>query len=258
MGRPMVSRLLAAGHTVTVHARRDAVRASLADEGALVVDTPAAACLDSDVIVLCLFSDDQLREVFVGPDGVLAAVAAGTVIASHVTGRRSTIVEFDRLARERGAHVVDAPVSGGVPEIESGRLTVMLGGDDAAVEAAQSVLAAYASPIVRTGALGSALAVKLINNLLFTVNGQAVASALELAAEFGVDPASLFTVLSTASGNSFAASSMSNRGSAAEWMNVVGEFLRKDVAACEEELTDSGSSNRFLLDIARGGPLDLI
>jgi 3-hydroxyisobutyrate dehydrogenase-like beta-hydroxyacid dehydrogenase len=254
----MVSRLLAAGHDVSVLARREEVRASLAEEGATVVSTPAEAAGGAEVIVVCLFSDAQLIEVSHGSDGLLAAIERGTTVASHVTGRRATILELAELAGSRGDGFVDAPVSGGDVEINAGKLTVMLGGRDAAVDRAAAVIASYSDPIIRTGVLGSALAIKLVNNLLFTANGQLAAAAVDLARELGADTDALFQVLKTASGGSFAGSSLANRQSAEAWMAVVGEFLRKDVAACAAELADAKIDDTYLLDVVARGPLPLI
>lgn len=257
MGRPMVGRLLAAGHDVTVLARRAPVRADLEAAGAHPVTTAADAVAEAEVVVACLFSDDQLEEVCAGPDGVLAAIGAGTVVASHVTGRRSTVLALAERLAERGARIVDAPVSGGVDEIEAGRLTVMLGGEHSAAEVASPVLAAYADPIIRTGDLGSGLAVKLVNNLLFAVHSQTAAAALELAGRFGVEPGSLFEVLRHASGNSYAAERLAQGGDLAAWTELLAPFLRKDVAACAAELAEAGVTTDYLLETVSRGPLPI-
>src|SRR4051794_36606678 len=269
MGRPMVDRLLQAGHDVTVLARREEVRADVAAAGAKVVSTPAEAARGADVVVVCLFSDDQLLEV---SDDLLSGLGDGAVIASHVTGRRSTVQELGaragargghvvdapvsggggeiksgRLpgppggepaavgarAGARGGHVVDAPVSGGVDEINAGRLTVLLGGNPAAVDAADAVVAAYGDPRIRTGALGSALAVKLVNNLLFATHSQTAAAAVELGARLGVGQAPPLQGLGAPSGPALPPSSLTRTGPAEPWGQGIGGFLRKDVAACE-------------------------
>jgi len=254
MGRPMVDRLLQVGHDVTVLARRDEVRADLAAAGARVVSTPADAARGAQVVVVCLFNDEQLLEV---ADDLLSGLGDGAVLASHVTGRRSTVQDLGSRAAQRGAQVVDAPVSGGVDEITAGKLTILLGGNPAAVDAADAVVSAYGDPRIRTGALGSALAVKLVNNLLFATHSQTAAAALELGERLGVEQQALLQVLETASGRSFASSSLSRTGSAEAWAQVIGEFLRKDVAACEAELAAAGADGGLLVDVVRRGPLRL-
>src|SRR5687768_11346505 len=91
LGRPMVERLLHAGHQVTVHARRPEVRQALSSAGAQVADTPGEAAAAGEVVLACLFSDAQLLEAADGPDGILAHLRPGAVLASHVTGERATI-----------------------------------------------------------------------------------------------------------------------------------------------------------------------
>ena len=254
MGRPMVDRLLQAGHDVTVLARREEVRRELAQSGARVVTTPAEAAAGAEVVLVCLFSDAQLVEV---TPGLLAGLQPGAVIASHVTGRRTTIQELGERAAVVGAHVVDAPVSGGENEIRAGQLTVMLGGADEAINKVAEVIAAYADPCIRTGVLGSALAVKLVNNLLFAAHAQTAAAAIELGERLGVGQEAFLNVLKSASGRSFASSSIGRLGSVSGWSDVVGEFMRKDVAACEAELQDAGADGGLLVDIVHRGVLPL-
>jgi 3-hydroxyisobutyrate dehydrogenase-like beta-hydroxyacid dehydrogenase len=255
MGRPMVVRLLQAGHEVTVLARRAEVRADLAQAGVRAVTTPAEAAKGAEVVLVCLFSDEQLLEV---SDGLLAGLQPGAVIASHVTGRRTTLQQLGARAAEQGGHVVDTPVSGGVDDIEAGRLTVMLGGEEEAVAKVDAVVSAYADPRIRTGLLGSALAVKLVNNLLFATHAQTAAAAIALGDRLGVEQAALLQVLESASGRSYAASALGPLGPVSGWDGVVGEFMRKDVAACEAELHAAGADGGLLVDIVRDGPLSLI
>jgi len=254
MGRPMVDRLLQANHAVTVLARRPDVRADLERAGARVVSTPAQAAAGADVVVVCLFSDDQLLEV---SGELLRGVQPGAVVASHVTGRRSTVLELGGRLAAVGAQLVDAPVSGGVDEINAGRLTVMLGGADEAVAAADAVVSSYADPRIRTGPLGSGLAVKLVNNLMFAAHAQTAAAGLELGKRLGVDASALLQVLETASGRSFASGSLGRIGDPDRWADVIGEFLRKDVAAVEAELAADGADGGLLSDVVRHGPLPL-
>lgn len=254
MGRPMVDRLLQAGHEVTVLARREEVRTELERAGARVVTTPAEAAEGAEVVLVCLFSDQQLLEV---STDLLAVLQPGAVVASHVTGRRATIQELGARAAQLGAHLVDAPVSGGEDEIRAGRLTVMLGGAEAAVSKVAAVVAAYADPCIRTGVLGSALAVKLVNNLLFATHAQTAAAAIELGERLGVEQEALLQVLQSASGRSYAAAALGPLGPVSGWSDVVGEFMRKDVAALQAELEDAGADGGLLVDIVHRGPLSL-
>ncbi|MCW2526922.1 MAG: garR 3 [Pseudonocardiales bacterium] len=256
MGRPMVERLLAAGHTVSVYARRPELRAELADAGAHVVDSCREAAT-APVVLACFFSDEQLQQASDGPDGLLAGLGPGAVLASHVTGSRATLHALSDAAAKVGAEVVSAPVSGIDDDIRAGRLTVLLGGDDDAVRRVGEVVRAYAGTLVPTGDLGSALAVKLVNNLLFAAHAQTAAEAVALGRELGVAPELLLRAVASCSGASYAAATLAKVPSIEYFAEVGGPFLRKDVAACVAELGASGAEAGLLLDVVRRGPLDL-
>ena len=253
MGEPMVERLLTAGHSVTVFARRAEVRERLAALGAVVVDEAGDAAATADVFLSCLFSDQQLAEI--GP-GVVDALPPGAVFASHTTGSVSLLRDLADQGSARGVHVVDAPVSGTDVDIRAGRLTVLLGGPDRAVEAVVGAVVAYAEPVLRTGGLGSALAVKLVNNLLFAAQVQTASAAVQLARRLGVAQDALVEALGHSSGGSAA---LRHMGSAdpEQFGARIREFLVKDVAACEAAASDLGVEPGFLLDVVRRGPLPL-
>lgn len=256
MGEPMVLRLLDAGYRVLLYARRTEVRERLAARGAVCADSVAAVAHDSDVVISCLFSDAQLLEIAAGADGVLANAKPGAVVVSHTTGTVSTLTE---LAAEfpAGPMLVDAPVSGSADDIAAGRLTVLLGGPEDAVARVQPMLSAYADPLVTTGGLGTALNLKLINNVLFAANAQLVAAAVELGRQLGVRDSNLFEALAACSGGSRAATYVQTAGGVANFAEIVAPFLRKDVAACIEAAADSGVELGQLRTVAETGPLSL-
>ena len=105
-----------------------------------------------------------------GDTGVLAGLAPGGIVAIHSTVHPDTCREIAKSAAEQGVSVIDAPVSGGAPAVEEGKLLVMVGGDDDVVERCRPVFATYADPIVHLGPLGSGQVTKILNNLLFTAN----------------------------------------------------------------------------------------
>lgn len=256
MGEPMVYRMVAAGHRVQVYARRDSVRERLRAGGATVVDSIAEAAASADVVILCLFSDAQLVDVLGGPDGVFATARPDAVVVSHTTGTVTTVTGL--AARNSGGPtLLDGPVSGSADDIAAGKLTVLLGGAGAAVARARPVLETYAGTIITTGALGTALSVKLVNNVLFAANAQMVAAALELGARLGIGDKQLLDALGVSSGRSFAANSIGLTGGLAEFEQVAAPFLRKDVAACRAAAADLGIDIGRLGAVIDGGPFDL-
>jgi 3-hydroxyisobutyrate dehydrogenase-like beta-hydroxyacid dehydrogenase len=253
MGLPMVERLAAAGHDLTVYARRPETQSALARLGVrLATELPQAAA-GADVLLLCVFSDEQLTEI-AGP--LAGALPDGAVLASHVTGRESTLRAV--AGDFPGIHVVDAPVSGGPDDIRTGRLTVLLGGPAAARTRAAAVVRAYADPVIETGELGTALAVKLVNNLLFAANVQLTAEAVRLGEALGVAPGGLLGALEHMSGGSQASHRAGTRGSMTEFATRIGPFMSKDVGICLEQAAERGVDPGLLIDVVRRGRLTLI
>lgn len=256
LGEPMVERLLGAGHDVVVYARREEIRRRLEAKGAAIADSVADLARGSDVLISCLFSDAQLRETGIGPDGLIANAKHGAVFVSHTTGTLSTL-EALRDSCPAAPVILDAPVSGTVENIDAGTLTVLIGGPSDAVTSVTPVLAAYADPVVATGALGSALALKLINNILFAANAQLLAAATQLGEKLGVAPDVLLSTLQVCSANSNAVDHAHRIGGMDRFAELAGPFLRKDIAACHEAAAEAGVELGLLGTAIREGPLAL-
>lgn len=256
LGEPMVGRLLGAGHNVLVYSRRDEVRDRLAASGARLAGSVAELAAHSDILLSCLFSDSQLRETGLGPDGFIANAKPGSVFVSHTTGTVSTL-EALRDSSSSAPVILDAPVSGTAENIAAGTLTVLIGGPVDTVERVTPMLAAYADPVVPTGELGSALAIKLINNLLFAANAQLVAAATELGDKLNVDSGALLSALQVCSGRSGAAAHAHQIGGINRFTELAEPFLRKDVAACRDAAAEVGVDLGLLGRVVQSGPLAL-
>lgn len=256
MGEPMVQRLLAAGKEVVLYARRPEIREKLGAEGATIVDSVAEAAARADVLILCLFSDAQLAEIAEGPDGFMENAKAGSVVVSHTTGNVSTL---QRLVDKYpdGPTIVDGPISGSAKDIAKGVLTVLLGGPETAVKQVESVVLAYSKEVIRTGELGTALNVKLVNNILFAANAQLTAAAVELGAKLGIEENDLLNSLQYCSGRSYALGAVKGTGGPEMFTKAAGPFLRKDVKAAAVAAADSGVDVGWLKGVVDDGPLDL-
>lgn len=202
MGRPMVDRLVAAGVPTEVYVRRPELRDELASAGVAVADSPTDLAARSDLVILCFFSDAQVREVMFD-GGVLAAIRPGSILVSHVTGSPALSRDL-QAAAAAGVTVLDVPISGTDDHIRRGELTLMVGGEIDALDRIRPVLETYCNPILHVGGLGDGQRVKLINNLVFTVNLRTALAAAELGESMGVSAAELSRVLSECSGGSFA------------------------------------------------------
>ncbi|WP_238436163.1 MULTISPECIES: NAD(P)-dependent oxidoreductase [unclassified Frankia] len=256
MGAPMVRRLLAAGVQVTLHARQAEVRKTFTELGARTTASLADAVKDAEVVVSCLFNESQVEDVLLGSDGLIALLEPGTVLVSHTTVELRLLARVDDAATTRGVSLLDAPVSGAPDDILAGRLTILAGGDDATVETARPALETYGL-VLRTGGMGSASRVKLVNNLLFTVNVQTAAAAAVLGQQLGVEMNALFDALGHCSASTRAIETMRGLGSIELYAELGAKYLRKDVAAALATAAEEGADPGVLAYAAHHGPLRL-
>lgn len=251
IGEPMVERLLRAGRRVSVFARRPEVRERLAAAGATPVDGPADLS-GVDVLIGCVFDDDQIRAVCVP---VVQRLRPGAVFVSHTTGSPKVLRQLDDSVE---AAVVDASFSGTAEGIRTGVLTVLLGGTGYAAGVAERVVGDYADRILRTGPLGSGLTIKLLNNMLFAACTQLTLTSLESAAALGIEQDRLLAALETASGGSAAARYIAASPlPAGEFAAQLPHFLAKDIAAACAVADDIGLDIGNLVEATRLGPMNL-
>ncbi|WFR71913.1 NAD(P)-dependent oxidoreductase [Prescottella defluvii] len=187
MGAPMATRLLERpGPLVVCDARPEATQ-SFTESGATAVATPAEVAARATVISATVLDDDQVRDVVAGPDGILSTARPGTVIAVHSTISDVTATELAETCRAKGVDLVDAPVSGGAPGAQQGRLAVMVGGSDEAFEAVREPFGYFAELVIHAGSVGSGTRMKLARNLLHFVSFTAASEAQRLAEAAGID-----------------------------------------------------------------------
>lgn len=192
MGLPMARRILAAGHQLVAWNRSRDKLELLEREGAVAAASPAELMAGADLVGLCLTSDKAVEEVAFGHDGLFAAgEAAGKTVADFSTGAIEAAASFAERARARGGAWVDAPVSGGVPAAESGRLIVFAGGEAQSVAALEPLFAAVAAKVTHLGPSGSGQTAKLCNQAIVASNFLVIAETLALARKAGVEVARL-------------------------------------------------------------------
>jgi 3-hydroxyisobutyrate dehydrogenase-like beta-hydroxyacid dehydrogenase len=186
MGGAMAARLLAAGYTVHGESRTRDSAEHLIGEGLKWGDTAKAVAAASDVVFTSLPDDRVLEEVASAPDGLLAGLRAGkTWVEMSTVSPRVSRALAQRTSEQR-ASMLDAPVSGSVPQAQSGTLTIMVGGDEHAYERVEPILRELGTP-TRIGANGQGLVLKLAINISLAVQMLAFAEGLLLAARSGVD-----------------------------------------------------------------------
>ena len=255
MGMPMVQRLIGAGRSVTAYARRPEVRDELVACGATAVASAPEAVSGADTVVVCLFADAQLRDLALGSEGFLEAMRADALLITHTTGSPATSRALAEHGAERGIRVVEAPVSGSAADIVEGHVTVLLGGAPDDLEDARSVVGAYGDPILTIGPLGSAMAVKLLNNALFAAQVQLAADVERIAAGFGVGLDTVAPAILASSGRSYAMDVAGRNGSLAAVVARAGHFLYKDLSVVNEVAAELDLDLGVLGYVNRAGPL---
>ncbi|OAN54106.1 3-hydroxyisobutyrate dehydrogenase [Paramagnetospirillum marisnigri] len=200
MGAPMMRNLLKAGHAVKAFDLSEAARTSAADAGAAAVTVAADAARDVDVVVTMLPAGAHVKSVMLGEGGLFAAARKGTVFIDSSTIDVATARLVSEEAAKAGHAFVDAPVSGGVGGAEAATLTFMVGGPDAAFEAAKPFLEAMGKTIVHAGGPGNGQAAKICNNMLLGISMIGTCEAFALAEKLGLDAQKLFDIASKSSG----------------------------------------------------------
>jgi len=247
MGRPMLTRLVEAGHHVSALGRTAEKRRELEQLGATPVHDTAQAGAQADVVVLCVFSDAQLRQACLDSP-LLSAMSSGSALVVHTTASPSTVETIAAQAAAFAVDVVDAPVSGGPHDAAAGRLTLFVGGTDDAVARARPVLQCYGDPVLNVGSIGAGQKVKLVNNALFAGHIGLLAESVRLGERLGVSESTLLAALGHGSATSRVLDIVAAGGSVESFIEVAGEFVGTDVAVVRSIAENLGSDLGVLDD----------
>jgi 3-hydroxyisobutyrate dehydrogenase len=243
MGFPMAGHLKKGGHDVTVYNRTAAKSQKWVDaHGGRAAATPTEAAKGMDIVFSCVGNDDDLRSIVLGEQGAFAGMAKGAVFVDHTTASANVARELGQIAKGKGLHFLDAPVSGGQAGAENGKLTVMVGGDQADFDRAKPVIDCYARACVLLGPVGSGQLAKMVNQICIAGLVQGLAEGMNFAVKAGLDPAKLVETISKGAAQSW---QMENRaltmvqdkfdfGFAVDWM-------RKDLGICLEDAKRNGA-----------------
>ena len=200
MGRPMASRLIAAGHELRGFDLAAPAREAAGEAGIPLAPDMGAAADGAEAVFTMLPAGADVRAVYCDAGGLLAAAGADTLLVDCSTIDLETARDVHGEAAARGFAMLDAPVSGGVGGAEAGTLTFMVGGAAGAVARGEPLMAAMGRNIVHAGGPGNGQAAKMCNNMVLGVSMIAVSEAFALAERVGLDAQTLFDIVSTASG----------------------------------------------------------
>lgn len=239
MGRPMIDRLVAAGHDVTALVRRPDAQKGAEAEGLICADSVAATVDGADAVFVVVLNDEQVRSVCLGTYGAIAAMKRGATLIQHTTSDPATAQLLVEAGAAAGVGVLDAALSGGPQDIAAGRLTLWVGGDNADLEAMRPLLETYASPILFVGPAGNGQRVKLVNNALFVAQVGLAIDAVRLAGSLGIEEQMILAAVQHGSGSSRALDVVA-RGSVDAVAGRLGALMKKDVAVVHDVAGKAG------------------
>ncbi|MBP1882182.1 NAD(P)-dependent oxidoreductase [Sinorhizobium mexicanum] len=264
MGYPMAGHLkVRGGHELTVY-NRTAEKAQkwAAEFGGRSAATPAEAADGQDFVFACVGNDDDLRSVTTGENGAFETLKAGAVFIDNTTASAEVARELYAAVRAKGAHFIDAPVSGGQAGAENGVLTVMCGGDEDAFDRAKPVIDAYARMVGLMGPVGAGQLTKMINQICIAGLVQGLAEGIHFGKKAGLDIEKVIDVISKGAAGSW---QMENRhktmnagkydfGFAVDWMRKDLDIVLAEARRNGAKLPVTALVDQFYADIqARGG-----
>lgn len=200
MGGPMAQNLMEAGHELVLYNRTIEKAEEIAGDGATVAGSPREVAESCDLIVLMLPDSPQVEEVVEGEDGVLEGIREGSLVVDMSTISPVVTRELAEKLEERGATMLDAPVSGGEPGAQQGTLAIMVGGGEEDFERARPLLEVMGDTITHVGPTGAGQTAKAANQIVVAVTLEGISEALVLASKAGVAPEKILEAISGAGG----------------------------------------------------------
>lgn len=195
MGKPMSKNLLAAGHELVVSDHNAPAAAELAELGAKTAGSPKEIAEQVDLVITMLPNSPQVRQVALGPGGIVEAEKPGLIYVDMSSIAPLTSREVSAMLAAKSIEMLDAPVSGGEPKAIDGTLSIMVGGDGAVFDQVQEVLAVVGDTVVHVGEIGAGNIAKLANQVVVALNIAAVSEALTLAQKAGVSAQTVFAAI---------------------------------------------------------------
>ncbi len=243
MGYPMAGHLARAGYDVCVFNRTvEKAEKWVGEFNGSFALTPKLAAQDCDLVFCCVGNDDDVRQVVLGEEGILAGLSKNAVLVDHTTASAELARELSVLAKEQGIQFIDAPVSGGQAGAENGALTIMCGGEQSTFEQVAPVMEVYARFSQLMGNVGSGQLAKMVNQICFVNTVQGLAEGLSFAQKAGLDTTKLLETISKGAAGSW---QMDNRGKTMcerEFdFGFAVDWVRKDLAMAFTEAEKIGA-----------------
>lgn len=254
MGGPMAGRIIGAGFPTTLWARRQVSLEPYLRPGVKVAENSKSLGAVCDVIGVCVFGDDDVREVVLGAgDGILYGMKPGGVIAVHSTISMETCRELEAIGKERGVTVLDAPVSGARARQSAldGELVVMVGGELKGFDMAKPVFESFGNTVCWLGPIGSGQKAKALNNVLASCNLRMGHLALKVAEQLGLNADVIGEILCKGSGRSAITTILINQMIPnPDFAEHAAAIMRKDISLFQDLCRESGADRNRLDELA--------
>jgi len=224
-------------------------------------DSLKEIALKSEVLILCVGNDDDVRNIVCGKNGILDYAKPGTIIIDHTTTSSDLPIELNKLLNEKNVNFIDAPISGGEAGAQSGQLSIMAGGDKESFEQIKSVLKTYSKFTKLMGASGSGQLTKMVNQICIAGLLQGLAEAMNFSDKVGLETDEVIEVISKGAAQSW---QMENR-----WQTMLNDnfnhgfavdLMRKDLDIVINKAKDSNINldvtrivNEYYKDIQKAG-----
>lgn len=250
MGLPMARNLLKAGYSLQVFDLVQSAIDPLADEGAHPADSARSAVQGAEIVVSMLPASRHVEDLYLGEDGLLAQLPAGTLVLECSTIAPESARRVHQAAAHHGIELLDAPVSGGTAGAAAGTLTFMIGGQAETLDKARPILTAMGKNLFHAGGDGAGQIAKVCNNLVLAVQMIGTAEALALGVDNGLDPKVLAEIMRQSSGGNWVLerynpwpgvqeNTPASKGYSGGFM---AELMAKDLGLAQETAQHSGNS----------------
>ena len=211
MGKSMARNLIEAGYPVSVYSRTKSKCEPLLAEGAKWQETPAMITQEADVIITMVGYPSDVEQLYLGTEGLINQAKIGTYLIDMTTSAPTLAKKLYTVGKEKGLHVLDAPVSGGDIGAQNGNLAIMVGGEKNDFDKMMPIFKAMGTNIIHQGEAGSGQHTKLCNQIAIATNMIGICEALVYAEKSGLDPEMVLKSISTGAAGSFSLTNLAPR-----------------------------------------------
>lgn len=242
MGFPMAGHLANDGHKMVIYNRTQSVADKwLKQYKGWRASTPKEAVQYCDVVITCVGNDNDVREVYMGEQGIFSAIPEKAIIIDHTTTSATLAEELAEQANKKGVRFLDAPVSGGQTGAEQGLLTIMVGGDEDVLDKCEPLLECYATATRHIGENGAGQRCKMVNQLCVAGVLQGLAEGLALAEASGIESDVILDALQQGAGSSWQMVNRTHTMMAGDFnFGFAVDWMRKDLDICLDEAAIAG------------------